>query len=81
MFLPPKSLSALPRNAETLVSIRNAALAEQYTANWQKHLQHSEPYGVSTTATTSSAQRSATADEPLQPTKYFLVDKTSSSRR
>jgi methylphosphotriester-DNA--protein-cysteine methyltransferase len=28
------------------------------------YLQHSEPYGTSTTATTSSAQRSASAEEP-----------------
>jgi len=52
------------RNAENLLTIRDSALTEQYTANWQKHLQHSEPYGVSTTATTSSAQRLATAEAP-----------------
>src|SRR5215469_14816644 len=53
--------AAEQQNAENLVTIRDSALAEQYTANWQKHLQHSEPYGVSTTAATSSAQRAATA--------------------
>ena len=36
------------------------------------YLQHSEPYVVSTTATTSSAQRSATAQE-LPPTHQGAV--------
>jgi phosphatidylserine/phosphatidylglycerophosphate/cardiolipin synthase-like enzyme len=35
--------AAEQQNAENLVTIRDSALAEQYTANWQKHLQHSEP--------------------------------------
>jgi phosphatidylserine/phosphatidylglycerophosphate/cardiolipin synthase-like enzyme len=60
------------QNAENLVTIRDSELAEQYTANWQKHLQHSEPYGVGTTATTSSARRLATAEEP-PPTRQGWV--------
>jgi phosphatidylserine/phosphatidylglycerophosphate/cardiolipin synthase-like enzyme len=64
--------AAEQQNAENLVTIRDAALAEQYTTNWQKHLQHSEPYGVSTTAATSSAQRAATAGE-LPPTHQGWV--------
>ena len=56
--------AAEQHNAENLVTIHDAALAEQYAANWQKHLEHSEPYGASTTTTTSSAQKSATAEEP-----------------
>ena len=30
--------AAEQQNAENLLTIRDAALAEQYTANWQKHL-------------------------------------------
>jgi len=52
--------------------MRDSELAEQYTAKWQKHLQHSEPYGVGTTATTSSARRLATAEEP-PPTRQGWV--------
>jgi phosphatidylserine/phosphatidylglycerophosphate/cardiolipin synthase-like enzyme len=52
------------QNAENLLTIRDATLAEQYTANWQKHLQHPEPYGVGATATTASAQPSVVAAEP-----------------
>ena len=64
--------AAEQQNAENLVSIRDYVLAEQYTANWQTHLQHSEPYGVGTTATTSSAQRLATAEEQ-PPTRQGWV--------
>ena len=52
------------QNAENLLTIHDAALAEQYTANWQQHLQHSEPYGGGATATISSAQPSVAAEEP-----------------
>ena len=31
-------------NAENLLVIDDAALAKKYTSNWQKHLEHSEPY-------------------------------------
>jgi phosphatidylserine/phosphatidylglycerophosphate/cardiolipin synthase-like enzyme len=31
-------------NAENLLVIRDRALAERYTSNWQKHAQHSVPY-------------------------------------
>lgn len=64
--------AAEQQNAENLVTIRDAALAEQYTANWQKHLQHSEPYGAGATVTTSSAQRLATAETP-PPTRQGSV--------
>jgi phosphatidylserine/phosphatidylglycerophosphate/cardiolipin synthase-like enzyme len=64
--------AAEQQNAENLLSIRDAALAEQYTANWQKHLQHSEPYEANTTDATSSAQRAATAEE-LPPTHQGWV--------
>jgi phosphatidylserine/phosphatidylglycerophosphate/cardiolipin synthase-like enzyme len=64
--------AAEQQNAENLVTIRDSALAEQYTANWQKHLEHSEPYGVGTSATTSSAQRLATAEAP-PPTRQGWV--------
>ncbi len=38
--------AAESRNAENLLIIRGAAeLARRYTANWEHHLQHSEPYG------------------------------------
>jgi phosphatidylserine/phosphatidylglycerophosphate/cardiolipin synthase-like enzyme len=32
--------AAEQHNAENLLTIRDAALAEQYTANWQKHVRH-----------------------------------------
>jgi phosphatidylserine/phosphatidylglycerophosphate/cardiolipin synthase-like enzyme len=64
--------AAEQQNAENLVTIRDAALAGQYAANWQKHLEHSEPYGGGATATTSSAQRTATAEEP-PPTHQGVV--------
>jgi phosphatidylserine/phosphatidylglycerophosphate/cardiolipin synthase-like enzyme len=56
--------AAEQQNAENLVTIRDSALAEQHTANWQKHLEHSEPYGASTTATMSSSEKSTAAEEP-----------------
>ena len=31
-------------NAENLLVIEDPLLAKKYTANWQKHLEHSEPY-------------------------------------
>lgn len=37
--------SAEEHNAENLLVIRDPALAAQYTANWKKHLGHSEEYG------------------------------------
>jgi len=36
--------SAETSNAENLLVIRDAALAERYTANWLEHQAHSEPY-------------------------------------
>jgi phosphatidylserine/phosphatidylglycerophosphate/cardiolipin synthase-like enzyme len=56
--------AAEQQNAENLVTIHDAALAEQYTANWQKHLQHSQPYGANTIATISGVQRSAMVEGP-----------------
>jgi phosphatidylserine/phosphatidylglycerophosphate/cardiolipin synthase-like enzyme len=32
-------------NAENLLIIRDEAIAAKYTANWQQHAAHSEPYG------------------------------------
>ena len=64
--------AAEQQNAENLLTIHDSALAEQYTANWQKHLEHSEPYGGGATASTSSTQRVATADESL-PTHQGAV--------
>ena len=36
--------SAEDKNAENLLVIRDKALAEKYTKNWQEHKGHSEPY-------------------------------------
>jgi len=36
--------AAQEKNAENLLIIRDPALAAQYTANWQAHAQHSQPY-------------------------------------
>ena len=36
--------AAEENNAENLLEIQDLALATKYTANWQAHLQHSEPY-------------------------------------
>ncbi len=36
--------SAETSNAENLLVIRDAALAERYAANWAEHAAHSEPY-------------------------------------
>ncbi|MGA2619639.1 MAG: phospholipase D-like domain-containing protein [Thermoguttaceae bacterium] len=36
--------SAETRNAENLLVIRDKALAEKYTTNWQVHAEHSEFY-------------------------------------
>jgi phosphatidylserine/phosphatidylglycerophosphate/cardiolipin synthase-like enzyme len=36
--------AAQDRNAENLLSIRDATLAAQYTQNWEAHRQHSQPY-------------------------------------
>jgi phosphatidylserine/phosphatidylglycerophosphate/cardiolipin synthase-like enzyme len=38
--------AAEENNAENLVVIRDTALAEKYTANWQAHAAHSDPYEV-----------------------------------
>jgi phosphatidylserine/phosphatidylglycerophosphate/cardiolipin synthase-like enzyme len=56
--------AAEQQNAENLLTIHDSALAEQYTANWRQHLQHSEPYGGGAAATTSSVQRSVAAEAP-----------------
>ena len=37
--------AAETHNAENLLILHDAALAARYTANWQAHLGHSEPYG------------------------------------
>ncbi len=71
--------AAEQHNAENLVTIHDAALAGQYTANWQKHLEHSEPYGTSATANASSAQRTAAAGEP-HPTHQGAVRGNKRSR-
>ncbi|MFZ1935979.1 MAG: phospholipase D family protein [Thermoguttaceae bacterium] len=36
--------AAEEHNAENLLVIRDKALADKYAANWQAHLDHSEPY-------------------------------------
>ena len=36
--------AAEEHNAENLLVIRDKALAEKYVANWQTHVEHSEPY-------------------------------------
>jgi phosphatidylserine/phosphatidylglycerophosphate/cardiolipin synthase-like enzyme len=36
--------AAQEKNAENLLIIRDAALAAQYTQNWETHRQHSQPY-------------------------------------
>ncbi|MDD5140555.1 MAG: phospholipase D family protein [Verrucomicrobiales bacterium] len=36
--------AAEENNAENLLVIEDMALAKKYTANWQNHLEHSEPY-------------------------------------
>lgn len=36
--------AAEERNAENLLVIRDSRLAAKYTANWQAHLRHSQPY-------------------------------------
>jgi phosphatidylserine/phosphatidylglycerophosphate/cardiolipin synthase-like enzyme len=36
--------AAEAHNAENLLVIRDAELAAKYLANWQAHLQHSQPY-------------------------------------
>jgi phosphatidylserine/phosphatidylglycerophosphate/cardiolipin synthase-like enzyme len=36
--------AAEEKNAENLLVIDDAALADKYTANWQKHLKHSQPH-------------------------------------
>jgi phosphatidylserine/phosphatidylglycerophosphate/cardiolipin synthase-like enzyme len=36
--------AAEENNAENLLVIQDAALALKYTENWQRHLEHSEPY-------------------------------------
>jgi phosphatidylserine/phosphatidylglycerophosphate/cardiolipin synthase-like enzyme len=64
--------AAEQQNAENLLTIRDSTLAEQYTANWHKHLEHSEPYAGGATASASSAQRTAAAEEPL-PTHQGAV--------
>ena len=38
------SKAAEESNAENLLVIRDKGLADKYTANWQAHAQHSEPY-------------------------------------
>jgi phosphatidylserine/phosphatidylglycerophosphate/cardiolipin synthase-like enzyme len=38
------SKAAEEKNAENLLIISDAALAEKYTVNWQEHLRHSELY-------------------------------------
>ena len=40
--------AAEEHNAENLLVIRDKALAAKYTANWQEHADHSEPYAGST---------------------------------
>jgi hypothetical protein len=36
--------AAQEKNAENILIIRDQALAAPYTANWQAHAQHSQPY-------------------------------------
>jgi len=55
--------AAEQQNAENLVTIRDATLAEKYTANWQKHLQDSEPYEGGANAAASSSEKSTAAEE------------------
>jgi hypothetical protein len=41
---PTFTKAAQEKNAENLLTIRDKALAIQYTQNWQAHAQHSQPY-------------------------------------
>jgi phosphatidylserine/phosphatidylglycerophosphate/cardiolipin synthase-like enzyme len=45
--------AAEQHNAENLLVIRDASLANQYTANWHAHFDHSEPYEGKNTAESS----------------------------
>ena len=36
--------AAQEKNAENVLIIRDKALADQYSQNWQVHAQHSQPY-------------------------------------
>jgi len=36
--------AAEEKNAENLLIIRDKAIAEKYTSNWDGHVEHSEPY-------------------------------------
>jgi phosphatidylserine/phosphatidylglycerophosphate/cardiolipin synthase-like enzyme len=51
--------AAEQQNAENLLIIRDFSLADKYTANWQKHLAHSELYGA--TGENANALRSKSA--------------------
>jgi phosphatidylserine/phosphatidylglycerophosphate/cardiolipin synthase-like enzyme len=49
--------AAEENNAENLLIIRDEAVAQQYLANWQRHLDHSERYPGATTVPKSHSQR------------------------
>jgi phosphatidylserine/phosphatidylglycerophosphate/cardiolipin synthase-like enzyme len=55
--------AAEQQNVENLLTIRDSALAEQYAANWQKHLEHSEPYEGGAAGAALSSEKSTAAEE------------------
>ena len=65
--------TAEQQNAENLMRIRDWALAEKYTANWQKHLQHSEPYGAAQPPPHQTCSGQPRPRSRLQPIETWSV--------
>jgi phosphatidylserine/phosphatidylglycerophosphate/cardiolipin synthase-like enzyme len=56
--------AAEEQNAENLLVVRDAALAEKYAANWKAHADHSEPYAGRGEYSDPAAPRPRTDDRP-----------------
>ena len=73
--------NAEENNAENLLVIRSPDLAAKYTANWQAHAGHSDPYagrteGYSQSTSPNGAGRAGCARSPPQPRKATLRRRT-----
>ena len=56
--------NAEANNAENLLVIRSPALAAKYTANWEVHADHSEPYGGRTEGYSQTHRAAQSANPP-----------------
>ena len=69
--------AAEENNAENLLVIRDKALADKYTANWNAHAEHSEPYEGKTQGYSETHHAEQPANAAPAVTEGYVASKNS----